>query len=287
MQTFHRQLPSMGTNMDLVLPGTEPPLCDLLAKKIRMELDWIEQRLSVYRPDSDISVINRAGYQEPVQLDDEMLLVFKEVFTLYEETGGFFDITMKPVLDYYLEHGSAGFLPGRIAETAGMDRIHLEDNRIRFLKKGMQIDLGGYGKGYAVRKVLNILQSEEVESALISFGGSLVYGKGPHPYGDRWKVSVPLEDKGRAPVFYLKDEALSTSGNSLNNQKKFANSGHIVNPETLRIRKGTGLVSVQAEDPVRAEVFSTALFSAGKKRASDIAGRHPDLKIECYFSSSL
>lgn len=42
---------------------------------------------------------------------------------------------MKPVLDYYLEHGDAGFLPGCIAETAGMDHLYLEGTRIRFLKK--------------------------------------------------------------------------------------------------------------------------------------------------------
>ena len=269
--------------MDLVFPGAEDSLCDFLVREISTELERIEQRLSVYRVDSDISVINRAGFQEKVQLDEEMAFIFQEIYMLYEATGGFFDITMKPVLDYHLAHGTgSGYLPARVAGATGMDHLHLEGDRLRFMKRGMQIDLGGYGKGYAVRKILDILESEGVENALISFGGSLVYGRGSHPYGDAWKISVPVEGERKAPVFHMKDEALSTSGNSLNNQKKFGNSGHIVNPETLRTRKGNGLVSVKAADPVRAEVFSTALFSAGPERTREISRHHPDLKVKCF-----
>lgn len=89
MQTAYRQLQSMGTNMDLVFPGAERSLCDHMADKIRRELDRIERRLSVYWPDSDISMINRAGFKELVHLDEEISLIFIDVFTLHEDTGGF------------------------------------------------------------------------------------------------------------------------------------------------------------------------------------------------------
>jgi thiamine biosynthesis lipoprotein len=285
MRTAYRQIRSMGTTMDLVFPGAGDTRCDHLADIIGRELDRIERRLSVYRPDSDISVINSAGFKGPVKLDSELVLIFNEVSALHEETGGFFDITMKPVLDFYLKHGAeAGSLPDHIAAATGMDNLILEGDRIRFLNKGMQIDLGGYGKGYAVRKIVGILESNGVGNALVSFGGSLVYGRGSHPYGDTWKISVPLHEDMEARIFHLRDEALSTSGNTLNNQKKFGNSGHIVNPETLSTRKGSGLVSVKASDPVRAEVFSTALFSAGPQRAVEISSQHPDLEVGCFFS---
>ncbi|HDS08272.1 MAG TPA: FAD:protein FMN transferase [Bacteroides sp.] len=284
MKTAYRQIRSMGTTMDLVLPGKGDAPADLLVEEITSELDRIEQRLSVYRPDSDISVINRAAFRHPVPLDPEMHLIFTELVAYHRETRGFFDVTLKAVLDHYLEHGTeAGILPERIAGSAGMEHLVLEGDRIRFLKEGMQIDLGGYGKGYAMRNILKIISGRGVEKALVSFGGSLVYGLGSHPYGDCWKVSVPLPGTTEPLVFDLKNETLSTSGNSLNNQKKFGNSGHIVNPETLHTRRGKGVVSVTAGDPVRAEVFSTALFSAGNQRAMEIAGQFPDLKVGCFF----
>jgi len=274
----------MGTVMDLVLPGSQDAYADLLVKEMRAELGRIEQRLSVYRPDSDISVINRAASKGMVTLDREMAGIFNELFLFHQETRGFFDVTMKPVLDFFLEHGAAaGAVPDHITGAAGMEHLRLEGDRIRFMKKGMQIDLGGYGKGYAMRKILEIMTSKGVENALISFGGSLVYGLGSHPYGNSWKISVPVPGNSDGLTFELKDETLSTSGNSLNNRKKFGNSGHIVNPETLRTREGNGLVSVTATDPVRAEVFSTALFSAGRQRAMELARLHPDLKVGCFF----
>ena len=65
----------------------------------------------------------------------------------------------------------------------------------------------------------------------------------------------------------------------MNNRKKFANSGHIVNPVTLQMKKIEGLVSVKAKDPVRAEVYSTALFSAGPERSEEIHKRVQDLEV--------
>ena len=83
-------------------------------------------------------------------------------------------------------------------------------------------------------------------------------------------MSVPGDPVKGPLIFDLKDEALSTSGNSLNNQKKFANSGHIVNPVTHEMTTMDGLVSVKAKDPVKAEVYSTALFSAGPDLSKEI-----------------
>ena len=125
-----------------------------------------------------------------------------------------------------------------------------------------------------------ILQSAGIECALISFGESLIYGLGSHPYGKTWRVSVPGEDPGRPMEFDLMDEPLSTSGNSLNNQKKFANSGHIVNPVTFQMTTIDGLVSVKAKDPVRAEVYSTAFFSAGPHRSDKILKEEPGVEFK-------
>jgi thiamine biosynthesis lipoprotein len=280
MKVQHRQIQSMGTRLDLVLAGVEPERCDAIAREVKAECDRIEGLISIYRSDSVVSVLNQKAHTGTFELDQELHHIFSEIIELHGETGGYFDVTLKPVSDYFRDHeGQILPLLEKIREKVGMDKMILEPGGIRFYSKGVTIDLGGYGKGFAVKRMLPILESYQVDHALISFGESLVYGWGTHPYGETWRVAVPVEEGDEPANFDLKNEALSTSGNSLNNQKKFAYSGHIVNPVTLQMVTQRGLVSVKSSDPVRAEVFSTALFSAGPERTGEILQHTTDLEI--------
>jgi len=271
MQVEHRQLESMGTRLDMVFPGMEAESCDALVKHMKAELDRIEGLFSIYRPDSEISLLNSHAHAGTIKLSRELEDLLIRVREYHGETRGYFDIGMKPVQDFWKESwGKANKLPASIGEIAGMHHMVFEKEGLRFTRKGVCLDLGGIGKGYAIERLLPLMEEARIGCALISFGESLVYGLGSHPYGDSWKVSIASSDLNKPLVFDLKDEALSSSGNTLNNQKKFADSGHIVNPVTHQMAYKEGLVSVKAKDPVRAEVFSTALFSAGLLRSEEI-----------------
>jgi thiamine biosynthesis lipoprotein len=271
MKVEHRQFHSMGTRMDLVLAGLDARTSNEILRKVEAECMRIEKLLSVYRSDSALSRLNATAGTRPVVPDRELYGILSEAADWHRETGGFFDISLKPLSD--LLRTSGGAEPGaleRIGEITGMNKVRLEGGSVRFSVPGVSLDLGGYGKGYAVSRILPILEESGVEHALVSFGDSLVYARGSHPYGKGWKLSLPVPGGEEQSVFVLKDEALSTSGNSLNNRKKFGNSGHIVNPLTRKMNRLFGLVSVKAADPVRAEVYSTALFSAGPERSKDL-----------------
>ena len=271
MQAPHRHIQSMGTRLDLVFPGVDDLVCEEITKMIVVELTRIEAKLSIHRYDSELSVINSMAHAGPVELDNELVSIFNDIEDYHKETHGYFDVTMKPVFDFYQEKENDGnALTDNLRNQVGMDKLKIEGSAITLLKKGMQIDMGGFGKGYAMKRILLIMESAGIDCALISFGESLVYGLGTHPYGDTWKVSIPIEGTNRSVEYDLHNHAISTSGNTLNNQKKFRNSGHIVNPVTMQMRSGQGLISVKSADPLRAEVFSTALFSAGEKESFDI-----------------
>jgi len=281
MKTEYRHLHSMGTRLDLVFPGLDQTGCDEVMKKVKAELLRLEGKLSMYLPDSELSMINHTAHAGPIWLDDELLSVFREIIHFHRESHGFFDVTMKPVFDFHMENDEEETpVPDEIRNRVGMEKIVINERGITFREKGIQIDLGGYGKGYAVKRIVSILESEGIDCALISFGESMVYGLGTHPYGDTWKVSVPAHIPGDNIVFNLDNNALSTSGNTLNNRKKFANSGHIVNPVTLRMKKEEGLVSVKAADPLRAEIFSTAFYSAGEEHTREILKGVSDLEVK-------
>jgi thiamine biosynthesis lipoprotein len=287
MQAQHRQLTSMGTRLDMVFPGMEADACDAVTHDIKAELERIEDMLSIYRSDSEISLLNRHASAGCMTVSPELRDILNQVKDFHRDTGGYFDITLKPVGDFWKDNqGKDQSLALNIREKVGMERLLIEKEGVRFSNKGVFLDLGGYGKGYAIKKILPIMEMTNISCALLSFGESLIYGLGSHPYGDCWKVSIPNGDREQSLVFELKDEALSTSGNSLNNQKKFADSGHIVNPVTFGMAIMDGLVSVKAKDPVRAEVFSTALFSSGPEGSKEILKRQPGLEIN-WVSSEL
>jgi thiamine biosynthesis lipoprotein len=280
MQVEHRQLDSMGTRLDMVFPGMDTESCNVLVKQIKAELDRIESKLSIYRSDSELSLLNSHAHAGCVEISQEMFDILSSVKLLHNETRAYFDISMKPITDFWKENrGEELSLPESVRKKAGMHRLIFEKEGIRFANKGVCLDLGGYGKGYAIRRVLPLMEEAGINCALISFGESLIYGLGSHPYGDCWKVSIPNGDQTRPLIFELKDEALSSSGNTLNNQKKFADSGHIVNPVTLQMVRTNGLVSVITKDPVRAEVLSTALFSAGPDVSEELIQDLPG--VEC------
>jgi thiamine biosynthesis lipoprotein len=211
--------------------------------------------------------------------------ILTRIKTYHAETRGYFDLSLKAVSDYWRAHrGDAEEPPETVRNKAGMHRIILEGGSIRFRTQGVQLDLGGFGKGYAVKRILPMLEEAGVSCALISFGESLIYGMGSHPYGDSWKIRIPAADPSKPLVYQLKNQALSISGNSLNNQKKFADSGHIVNPVTLSMARMEGLLSVKAADPERAEVLSTALFSAGPGVADELINDLPDMESHWVFN---
>lgn len=285
MQVEHRQLNSMGTRLDMVFPGMAEDSCDILVKQIKAELDRIEGMLSIYLPDSELSLLNSHGHAGTIEVSQELLDILSRIMEYHGETRAYFDISMKPVRDFLTaSKGEAEGIPEHVRDKVGMHRVILEKEGVRYGNRGVKLDLGGFGKGYAIERILPMLEEARVDCGLISFGESLIYGLGSHPYGDSWRVSIPFGDQTKPLEFDLKNEALSISGNTLNNQKKFADSGHIVNPVTLQMARMDGLLSVKSWDPVRAEVFSTALFSAGPQAAEEFIKNLPGIEIHWVFT---
>ena len=279
MEALYRHISSMGTRLDMVFPGIKAELCDELMTQVESELHRLDSLLSIHRFDSELSQLNNTGFPGSIEISKELYDILSQVKQLWDSTGGYFDVTMKPVSDFLKsKEGQEEIIDQHTRRLAGMDKLLMEKGGVRFRRRGVMLDLGGYGKGYAVKRIIMILQSAGIDCALISFGESLIYGLGSHPYGETWRVSVPGDKPKQSIEFDLKDEALSTSGNSLNSQKKFANSGHIVNPITFQMTTMDGLVSVKAKDPVLAEVYSTALFSAGPDLSKKIIESVPGVE---------
>jgi thiamine biosynthesis lipoprotein len=140
----------------------------------------------------------------------------------------------------------------------------------------MLLDLGGFGKGYALGQLAQHFRQQGIERAFLSFGESSVTVLGSHPHGPAWPVGIAnmFHPETTAHRFDLRDASLSTSGTApFNEAGGPKNFGHIINPRDGRPIEGYRTLSVAAPSAVDAEVLSTALLvTAEAERAAILSG---------------
>ncbi|HWC77460.1 MAG TPA: FAD:protein FMN transferase, partial [Blastocatellia bacterium] len=156
-QIITLSLHAMATRFELVLCGDEPVRLRAAGEQALQEIERLEAQLSFYRPDSEISWINSRAAEAPVRIDPRLFHLLSRCASLAEKTCGAFDVTVGPLMRAW---GFAGGSP-RIAQpseldavrsTVGMKNVELceEDLTVRFKRRDVELDLGGYGKGYAI-----------------------------------------------------------------------------------------------------------------------------------------
>lgn len=247
-QLFHGSMSSvMGTQLDVLMIGGEPRLLAEIWNEIEIEVKRLDKMLSRFDSESEVSQINREAGHFPVTVNDELWKILLDCRRYYEDTEGYFDIT--------IQH----FNQILFNET---------EQSIFFFSETMYMDLGGYGKGYALSKIKEILVRNNISKALVNFGNSSVLAVGSHPCGEYWPVGLDNPyTKERVAELKLRDNSLSTSGNMPSHPQ------HIVNPHTGKYAEGRKMVSVIAKDPVIAEILTTALMVAGDEQVQTISDK--------------
>ncbi len=182
----------------------------------------INQSLSTYRPDSDISKINNG--EENVVVDSHFKTVFHKATQVWQASDGFFDPTVGSLANAY------GFGPQRplsilgasqrdsLLALTGWDKINLtQDHRIEKKSKGIQMDFNAIAKGYMVDVIGSHLTQVGYVNFLIEIGGELLASGSNPKTMQAWKVAIDDPQQGiertLKTVLPLKNEALATSGN--------------------------------------------------------------------------
>lgn len=146
----------------------------------------------------------------------------------------------------------------------------------------MELDLGGFGKGYALEKVKQMIESSAVDHAFISFGESSVLAMGEHPAGGAWKIGInDYTNPGNSiHEFEVTDGSVSTSSNFyLNDEGELENHQHVINPETGKPHELFTAVSVSAESPILAEILSTACLILPDEKIDELLKKYEDIKV--------
>ena len=217
----------MATRFEVALPDLSPSTGRSVAEALFKEITRLELKCSFYRHNSELNRINQQALDNWVALDGEMLEMLCIAWRLWEGSEKAFDLTVGPLLKGLGMAQDGGVLDPLSNSVAwGMDHIELDEQnrRIRFHSPGIQLDLGGIAKGYALDIAREILEEQEVENVIVHGGTSSALALGRARDGAPWRIAIPdpkaqycsrLQGVVREPcplaVFDLCNEALSVS----------------------------------------------------------------------------
>lgn len=266
----------MGTIVRIkapVGPSEDPKHVKKAIDKALDEIARIEGVFSVYKPDSEISKINRLRKAETLKISDEAFELIEKSIEFNKKSHGAFDITVRPLVDLWRSAGQTGQLPSKDAVSAALARVgsgyiilDKSAKTLSFAKDGMSLDMGAIGKGYASDRAVKVLRESGITNAIVNPGGD-VYCLGQRAPGKLWNVGIQHPRQKGKLLFELelKDKAIDTAGDY---EKFFILDGkrysHIIDPRTgYPIGDGTVSASVIANDATTADALATALCVLG------------------------
>jgi thiamine biosynthesis lipoprotein len=279
---------SMACLYSLVAYGEQPKGVARTLEAALDEVDRIDRLMSHYRADSALSRINRDAARAPVTVDRELFDFIAVALNYGVESDGAFDVTVGPLMKAWGFFRGEGRLPAeaelsRARNATGLQHVRLNasDRTIRFDREGVELDLGGIAKGYAVDRAVGILRRDGITAALVSAGGSTTYALGQPPGLAHWTVEIqdPVDARKIAFSVPLQNRALSIAGVS---EKSFELNGvhysHIMDPRTGRPVRGVLGVVVQAPSGTAGDAIDNILFVQGVERGRAFLRRHPDVE---------
>jgi FAD:protein FMN transferase len=267
LKVFHNDIFAMGTRMSVVIPGIDEGKGEQIFSLISNEVNRLEEKLSYFKERSEISTINKYGARHPVPVTREVFDILHICQQYAERTNGAFDITLRPLYRYWQEHEN-----GReetitdILKKVGIKKIHLnsETSSVGLENEWVEIDLGGFGKGYALEKIMEMLRRFSIPDAFISFGESSLLTLGRQPGGHCWKVGINdyLNPGNALYTFSINDGAVSTSSNfTVRDDGSLHKRINVINPNTGYPADEFSVISVAAPSPLEAEILSTAFVT--------------------------
>ncbi|MFK7736614.1 MAG: FAD:protein FMN transferase [Pirellulaceae bacterium] len=274
----------MGTTYSIkLLPNTGTPLATL-AGAVDEELASVNQQMSTYIEDSELSRFNQLESNDWFDVSDDVVQVLRLALSLSEDTDGAFDVTVGPLTNRW-GFGPDG-LPEKVPSQAeidetltavGYEKLVWQDEppALRKSEVSLQIDLSAIAKGHGVDRVTRLLEANGIEDYFVEIGGE-VRARGNRQGGGVWRVGIekPVSEVREViGVVELKNQAMATSGSYRN---FFEQDGivysHTIDPRTGRPAKRS-IVSATAiaDDCASADGIATGMMCLGIHQGLELA----------------
>ena len=260
---------------------------------IQNRLAEINQRMSTYVEDSELSLINSSQSTTAQFISPDLFTVLLSAKEINQLSGGAFDVTVAPLVNLW------GFGPDKMTYKAPEDKLIQQtlaqtgdDNialttRLKTLSKTipeLSIDLSALAKGYAVDQVAELLEKQGITDFMVEIGGEL-YLKGKNLQGKNWRIAIEkpnTEKRELQRVLSITDIAMATSGDYRNffeqDGKRFS---HTIDPRTgYPVTHKLASVTVLSDTTMKADAWATALMVLGPEEGYQVAEKQ---ELAAYF----
>jgi thiamine biosynthesis lipoprotein len=232
----------MGSPFNIVLYADTKQIADSAAQESFKLVDSINLICSDYDSSSELFKLRYAAVGKSIKVSPILMELFCTAHKAYKDADGSFDITVGPLSRLWRSARKSQQFPTNAAinearNRVGFNKLQIDSNAqtITFLQSKMQLDMGAIAKGYAADKVLALLQSHGITTALVDAGGDMVaFGIPPQKKGWTIGINVPgQQEKLLERKLVLSNKAVATSGDAfqfmVHEGKRY---GHIIDPRT-------------------------------------------------------
>lgn len=276
----------MGTVVTLTATAPTEAIAQAALTAGFKEIRRLEELLSTWIPASELSRVNGAAGVEPVRVSLDTFLILERSLQIAQLTEGGFNIAIGPAVEAWSVTERM-----RVPDEAELEQLRplVDLSQVRldekaqtvFLaKKGMRVDVGGIGKGFAADRVAAVMQAAGATGGVVALAGDIkTFGRLPAGKPFAFGIQHPRKEGALLARVELRDEAISTAGDY---ERFFERDGiryhHILDPRTLMPARGCQSVTVIASEGVLADGLDTGIFVLGPERGMDLIERLPGVE---------
>jgi FAD:protein FMN transferase len=268
-------------HIKFVLNKDEPKSLADIQHQITTTLADIDTKLSNYRDDSEISLLNQKETTDWLKASPEIIELLQISKTVYAKSGGCFDLTIKPLFDLWGFSKHQPKIPRQTDIDAlkphiGMELLDIDTKTQRIRKRDpyVKIDLASIAQGYSVGSVAKDLESLNIQNYMVEIGGEMMI-KGRKANGQPWRIGIESPTPSNRTLYKAitlnktNAKAVMTAGTYRNFFETEGKSySHILNPKTgWPVDHQLRSVTVIHDDPSWADAWDTALLCMGEKPA--------------------
>ncbi len=246
----------------------------------------LEQLLSTWIPDSELSQVNAAAGRSAVRVSLETMVLVRKSLQVAEMTEGAFNIAIGPAVDAW-NISAEPRLPtaeelAALKPLIDLQHVHTDvwERTIYLERPGMRVDVGGIGKGYAADQAVLMMKKAGAIAGVVALSGDIkAFGRLPDGGAFRVGIQHPRKEGEILAEIDLQDEAISTAGDY---ERFFEKDGiryhHILDPRTLQPARGCQSVSVIAKEGIWADGLDTGIFVLGAERGMELVEQLEDVE---------
>ncbi len=264
---------TMGTSYQITLndpAGKAPQIHQLVEQELRL----INQQMSTYIDDSDLSQFNQIPSTDCQELPAPLIKVIASALEVSQQTQGKFDVTVSPLIEVwgFDKRQTNNAIPSQqsietMLSQIGYNKITINDQCVAKTNPTLSVNLSAIAKGYGVDRVAEIIRQHGIENYLVEIGGETA-SKGLNPSAKPWRLAIeaPQQQRKIQQVFAPLGKGVATSGDYRNYfEKDGVRYSHTIDPTTGKpVTHALASITVLHEQTMLADAYATAFMVMGE-----------------------